>query len=134
MNHDAFVITDFDARGVIGEALPLIVVRHKDQIIHWSNSAVETLFGCGTIRGLRGERFDCLMPERYKLAHVAHWDEFWQKPLMRMMASRLLECQRLDGTVFKSNIMLIPCKCAAELCCAVCFIPELIIHSDSSIH
>lgn len=134
MSDDAFVITDFDARGVAGEAMPMIVVRHKDGLIYWSNSSVEILFGCAVIRGLRGERFDSLMPERFRGGHETHWQRYWKRPELRMMASRMLDCRRLDGSEFKSQIMLIPCKCSGEHCCMVVFIPEATKFDDSAIH
>jgi hypothetical protein len=134
MSDESFVITDFDARGVVGEAVPMIGVRQKDEKIYWSNSSVESLFGCEIIRGLRGERFDSLMPERFRTVHESHWKRYWKRPVLRMMATRPLECRRTDGSEFKSEILLIPCKFSGEKGCMVVFVPESAKLDDSAIH
>ncbi len=116
------LLTDFDAKLVIVDAFPKLIVDKASRAIVWSNHKVESLFGCPFSGELNGEQFEILIPERKRVVHDPHWDEFWANPMARMMMTTPLECRRRDGTEFKAQILLAPCKAGVRISCLIQFL------------
>lgn len=89
-----------------------------------SNRKAEELFECPYIGEMIGERFDILMPERKRGIHGPHWEQFWLAPVPRMMTTMPLDCRKRDGSEFKAQILLAPCKSGIRVSCLVQFVPQ----------
>lgn len=126
MNEDIskILLTDFDAKSVLIEAFPKIIVDRDTQAIVWSNRKAEALFGCPFVGELIGEPFYVLMPERSRIRHETHWPEFWKAPAVRMMTDVPLPCRRRDGTEFPAQLLLAPAKAGVRVVCLVQFVPQ----------
>jgi len=122
-----YIVTDFDARRVLAESFAAIIVDQESQNIVWSNPLAERSFGETIVSGLNGSRYDSLMPERFRAVHESYWSQFWDQPQIRMMLPRFLDCRRSDGSEFKAQIILIPCKLGGKLCCMVVFIADMVV-------
>lgn len=72
------------------------------------NNQAELMFGYGR-EELRGQDLEVLLPERLRAGHVAHRDEFAQKPSVRPMGAGFeLVARRKDGSEFPVEISLSP--------------------------
>lgn len=91
------------------EAIPDAVAAINQQgIIIQINSQTESMFGY-TRDELIGQRVEILVPERQRLQHVQHREDFHQQPKLRRMGSGLdLYGHRRDGTEFPVEISLSP--------------------------
>lgn len=118
------LLTDYDAKQVVINAFPKMIVDFETKVIVWCNRRCEELFGCPFVGELIGERFDMLMPERKRVAHDPHWNSFWSSPRPRMMTTEPLDCRKRDASEFKAQILLAPCKSGIRLCCLVQFVPQ----------
>lgn len=118
------LLTDYDAKQVVINAFPKIIVDYETQAIVWSNRKAEELFECPYIGEMIGERFDILMPERKRGIHGPHWEQFWLAPVPRMMTTAPLDCRKRDGSEFKAQILLAPCKSGIRVSCLVQFVPQ----------
>ncbi len=118
------LLTDFDAKQVLIEAFPKIIVDRDTEAIVWSNRKAEALFGCPFVAELIGEKFYILMPERARVRHKSHWDGFWKSPAVRMMTDLPLPCRKRDGSEFLAQLLLAPAKSGVRVVCLVQFVPQ----------
>jgi len=92
----------------------MVIIDAKGRIAIINNQA-EILFGYDR-EELRGQDLEVLLPERLRTCHVAHRDEFVQKPSVRPMGSDLeLVARRKDGSEFPVEISLSPVQTGSEL-------------------
>ncbi|WP_201391355.1 PAS domain S-box protein [Ktedonobacter sp. SOSP1-85] len=85
----------------------LIVVSHEGSIV-FANKQMVALFGYRQ-EELIGQPLECLLPERFRTAHVAHRTTYTAAPRMRSMGAGLnLFGKRKDGSEFPVDISLRP--------------------------
>lgn len=91
------------------EALPdaLVVIDHQGTI-RLVNAQTESVFGYKRDE-LVGRKIEKLIPDRFKIGHVANRDEYFAHPKSRPMGARLkLFGRRKDGSEFPVEISLSP--------------------------
>jgi PAS domain S-box-containing protein len=87
-----------------------IVMANPTGHIVIANSQAERLFGYASGE-LRGQTIDCLLPERFRHAHVGHRSSYFLQPRKRAMGSGLdLWGLRKDGSEFPIEISLSPLR------------------------
>lgn len=118
------LLSDYEAKQLIYNAVPKIIVDKESCTIIWCNEKASVLFGSTIVGELNLESFEILIPELFRAAHAQHWIGFWHTPKSRLMSDRLLDCRRCDGTEFRSRIALVPCKHAGRLSCLVIFFDD----------
>ena len=93
------------------EAIPdAVVAANRQGIVIQINSQTESMFGY-TRDELIGQRVEILVPERQRLQHVQHREDFHEQPKLRRMGSGLdLYACRRDGTEFPVEISLSPVR------------------------
>lgn len=94
---------------IISSCVPAIVVNLETNVIVYSTSLADALFGY--MEGeLRGKSINELIPERFHVDHNRHVQDYGKKPLPRSMGHRNMElfgrCK--DGIEFKLEISLHP--------------------------
>jgi len=99
------------ATELLEQAPDAIVLIDATGTIVYANSRVTHLFGFAPA-ALLGQSVETLIPEEFRLQHVAHRTAYGRDPQVRMMGdSRLpLSGRRADGTVFPVDIHLAPIR------------------------
>jgi PAS domain S-box-containing protein len=83
----------------------ILIVDQRGQIL-MANPAVEKTFGF-KLDELRGQPIEALLPERLRIGHVAHRENYFANPQTRPMGVGLdLQARRKDGSEFFAEISL----------------------------
>jgi PAS domain S-box-containing protein len=83
----------------------ILIVDQHGQIV-MANPAVEKTFGF-SLDELRGQPIEALLPERLRIGHVAHRENYFVNPQTRPMGVGLdLQARRKDGSEFFAEISL----------------------------
>ena len=93
------------------EAVPdaMILVDETGRVA-FANDRTQTLFGYASDE-LVGQPIEVLVPDRHRVAHGAHRDEYGRNAVTRPMhAGRHLSARRKDGSEFTADIGLSPMK------------------------
>lgn len=96
--------------GAILDAMPdATIIMRSDGVIDLTNVHAEQLFGYSR-RDMQGARIEMLIPERFRVQHIAHRNRFSYKPAARPMGSGKdgLLGLRQDGSEFPVEISLSP--------------------------
>ena len=95
------------------EASPTaLMMVHQDGHILMANSRSLTLFGY-TEQEMVGQLIELLVPERFRVAHPAHREQFFDTPTQRAMGAELeLLGVRKDGSEFPIQVGLSPVETA----------------------
>ena len=95
-------------RGLLDSAPDALVITDSSGAIQVVNKQAEELFGYSR-EELRGQSVDCLVPERFRAAHVRHRLGYMEHPVARTMGADLaLLGRRNDGTEFPADISVSP--------------------------
>jgi len=90
-----------------------VVVTDEEGRLTEANAQVERLFGYSRAE-LLGQSVEILIPERFRQAHPAHRERYYQKAEIRPMGRGLeLYGRRKDGSEFPVDILLGPIETAA---------------------
>ena len=83
----------------------ILIVDQRGQIV-MANPATEKMFGF-KLDELRAQPIEALLPERLRIAHVAHRENYFAHPQTRPMGLGLdLQARRKDGSEFFAEISL----------------------------
>jgi PAS domain S-box-containing protein len=109
-------LTPFIALRVVEQAPDALILVDRAGLIVYANNAVATLFGYRQAE-LIGRGIECLVPERFREAHVRYRQGFNATPAAREMGARLvtLSAVRRDGSEFPAEIRLAPIHEAGQL-------------------
>jgi PAS domain S-box-containing protein len=101
---------------VVEQAPDALILVDGGGLIVYANTAVATLFGYDR-NELVGRTIECLVPERFRDAHVGHRQGFSARPAAREMGARVvaLSAVRRDGSEFPAEIRLAPIQEAGKL-------------------
>lgn len=95
---------------IIAECVPAIVVNLETNVIVYSTSLADSLFGY--MEGeLRGKSINDIIPERFHVLHNQHVQDYARKPVPKAMGHRdnmELFGKSRDGSQFKVEISLHP--------------------------
>lgn len=106
---DLQVIDPLIALRVVEQAPDALLLVDAAGLIVYANHAVASLFGYGSGE-LTGRGIECLVPERFREAHVRYRKGFNATPAAREMGARVvaLSAVRRDGSEFPAEIRLAP--------------------------
>lgn len=103
------------ARAVLDAAPDAMIIIDGSGTIRFANRQVSALFGFGHDE-IVGHRIEALMPERYRLRHVGHREQYVNNVRLRPMGAGLeLFGRRRDGSEFPVEISLSPIEQADRM-------------------
>jgi PAS domain S-box-containing protein len=104
------------AQRVVEQAPDALILVDGAGLIVYANKAVATLFGYSQAE-LIGRSIECLVPERFRDAHLRYREGFNATPAAREMGARMvaLSAVRRDGSEFPTEIRLAPMHEAGQL-------------------
>lgn len=101
-------------RNIFESAPDSMIIVNRDGEIYRVNSQVEKMFGYAPTE-IIGRSIADLMPERFRVAHLKHQEDFIAKPHLREMGGGIqLYALRKSGEEFPVDIILSPVKTDGE--------------------